>query len=414
MLLSASALAFIAAPSASQRTLAQDAAASQCDVAAYDKLYEQFTANQSVKNPPEKRLIAYNAAKEIVAKYPNCADRKEQTDFIQKWIPKYEEFTADAERRKNCGQGLDNNDANKVFSACKEILAKEPDNLKLLLLMVNQGYTAVVEKKNDSYMADTINLTKQALDKVKAGKTPDKNDWSPYTDKEDAIASFNFNLAQIYFNRMQNKKDAMPYYYEALKHKSDFVTNSYVPYYAIGNYNLDLYTKAAEEFKTKAADTTVSDDQKAQLVGTWKAYADRALEGYARAYAKAKAKNKTEVANSLNETLTELYKLRNKGTTNGLDAYIASLNNKPVFDPTSPITPVIEADTTAPTATSITSKGTGDSDSASSRTTGTNSKTGTNGAAGKSGTNPQTSPAKPNGTNKPAPVKKPTKKAKRS
>jgi hypothetical protein len=78
------------------------------------------------------------------------------------------------------------------------------------------------------------------------------------------------------------------------------------------------------------------------------------MEYYSRAYRLAKSGTPTEKAykDSLYKDLTILYKGRfNK--EDGLDAYIASAASKPLPNPTTPVTPVIDPDpTTTDTSTS--------------------------------------------------------------
>jgi hypothetical protein len=439
MLLSASALAFVAIPAmttgfAQTTTTPAAGAAQQCNTAERDKLYkDSFLANY--KGTEEQKKIAYNAAKEYVQKYnaPNCTDDDpalkyfvgDSSDPTKKgWIAKYELGLKDKDKQVKVdrfNKAVQAADAAEVFAAGKVLLAEypeDPTNTSIMMFMADNGFIQA-NKKVDTFNADTVTTAKSAMDRINAGKVPEGNNWAPYKSKEDALAWLNYNIAYIDQYRLQNKKDAAPYFYQATKFTSPDITPSHVPYLSIGDWYLDEYTKAAEEYNAKKDSADVTEDEKNRLAGTWKAYADRAMEAYGLAYAKAKAntKLKPEVQKGINDTLTQIYKVRHNNETTGLDAYVSSLSSKPLTDPTTPVTPIVEA---TPTTTGTTTSTSTDSKTAltttpsaggttkpattPSATTGTTAKPAT-------GTKPATTSgttAKPATTPKPTPETKPT------
>lgn len=363
-LLSASALAFVAAPGFSTVVFAQDAAASpaataQCNVEERDKLYnEKFFPNYSLtKATPEQQATAYTAGKEYVEKFKNC-DNQPQIDFITKWIPKYEKLEADRKFSAIATEfdtKFKAKDTAGVLSTGKQLLAVQPDNVNVYLYIVDSGFEQSRNKVN-TYNSDTISYAKQAIEKINAGKAPSDNNWQPFKDKDEALAWMNYAISSVTFNGLSQKKDAAPYAYKAVQFNST-IKNSYLPYLFIAEMYLDEYTKAAAEYNSNKdkPTTEVSDEKKNELAGLYKAYAERAMEAYAKAYNVAKAEKKDPVAKELYTTLTQFYKLRNNGAETGLDAYAQAQAAKPLTDPATPVKPIIEATpTTATTTSSVT------------------------------------------------------------
>ncbi len=419
MLLSASALAFIAAPVMTTKSFAQTtttpaattpAAAQQCPTAERDKLYNDgFLANY--KGTEDQKKIAYDAAKEYVQKYnaPTCTDNAEQIKYFAGdpsdsakigWIKKEElrrARVAQEAKQKRFNDAVAAHNGAEVFAAGKVLLADYPDdpaNTQIMMFMADEGFIQA-SKKVDTFNADGVDAAKKAIDRINAGKVPEGNNWAPYKSKDDALAWLNYNIGYIDQFRLQNKKDAATYFYQATKFDSPDIKPSHVPYLAIGDWYLDQYTAAAEEYNKKKDDPTVSEDEKNRLAGTWKAYADRAMEAYGIAYAKAKAnpKTKPEVTKGINDTLSQIYKVRHSNEVTGLEAYVSSLGSKPLTDPATPVTPVVEA---APATTTGTTGTTG-----TATTTDIKTATTTTPAAAVTTTKPATA-------TKPAAVVKPT------
>ncbi|MEP6924688.1 MAG: hypothetical protein ABI954_09505 [Pyrinomonadaceae bacterium] len=412
ILLSTSALVFAAVPLFAQTTTtptttASPAAAQACNTAERDKLYKDvFLANY--KGTEDQKKVAYDAAKEYVQKYnaPNCTDNADiivyflgdPNDPTKKgWIKKEEERREQVIKEakiKRFNDAVAAGNAAEVFAAGKVLLTDYPNdttNTSIMMFMVDNGFIQA-NKKVDTFNSETVTTAKATIERINAGKVPDANNWAPYKSKEDALAWLNYDLGYIHQFRMQNKKDAAPYFYQTTKFNSPDIAPSPVPYRAIGDWYLDQYTKAAEEYNAKKDDATVSEEDKNKLAGTWKAYADRAMEAYGYAYTKAKANPKTpEVAKEINDTLTQIYKLRHSGEATGLDAYVSGLSAKPITDPSTPVTPVVEA--TPTTATASIAATSGDSSTPTKTATSTPAKA----------SDSTTKPATP--TKKPAPKK---------
>lgn len=360
LLLSGSALAFVVAPATN--VFAQDAAAQQCTSPEKTALYEeQFLKNY--KGTDEQRATAYTAAKDYVQKYGSCAGSGDAdiTKYLQNWIPKYEAILKAKEGEaaaKEVNDAIVTKDTGKLFTAGKNYLAKNPDEVGVMLYMADSGF-AQANKKVDTYNTDTVAYAKQAIQKIEGGKTPTSGKWDPFKDKDEALAWMNYTIGYINGFRQQNMREAAPYFYKAAQYNSSIKT-SHVPYAAIGQMYLDDYTKQAADYKTKYEAAPDTPEAKTAL-GMIKATADRAMDAFARAYSYAKANNKlpADVSKDLYETLTQFYKYRHNDQTTGMDAYVASVANSPLPDPTSTITPVVETTPAATTSGAVSTNGTG-------------------------------------------------------
>ncbi len=420
MMLGASALAFVAAPAASTQIFAQDPAAAapaqtQCDSPDKTKLYaEDFRTNFKTN-----QAVALTAAKQYVERFGSCAGEgdAEVTAYLKKYIARIEGENADKAVTDGFLAAVKNKDTDKVFSFGKQILAKDAENVAVILYMVDAGYGSA-QKKVDTYNGETVSYAKQAIDKINAGKATN-NLYGPFKDKDESLAWMNYTVGYVTGNRQQQKTEAAPYLYKAVGFNSSLKT-WYYPYLVVGEMYLDQYTKAAEEYNKIKDDATLDEAKKNEAAGLWKAYADRAAEYYARAYTYAKAdpKTKPEVTKGIYDTLTEVYKLRNNQQTTGIDTFITGFNSKPVTDPATTVTPVIEATPTAATATATTaiktSASSSDAATAAERTTsagaGIGRGTGTGTGAGVAAT--AGTATKPAAATKPATAKKPVAKKK--
>jgi hypothetical protein len=159
-------------------------------------------------------------------------------------------------------------------------------------------------------------------------------------------------------------KEAAPYFYKAIQSNGD-VKKLPGAYQSLGRYYREEFNNAVDQYDKCCKDLTEDTEQAKNLRGMQLAYADRAIDAYARAYQAAKDDPKATQAfrDSLLKTVTDFYNVRYK-KKEGVPApppvteFIAKAVAKPLVDPTSTVTPVIEepvvpaATTTSTTTTS--------------------------------------------------------------
>jgi len=355
---------------------AQDACA---DVEGQTASYTKVTDNYASKEVANLK-IALASGKEFLEKYGACAALKDQIDFVKPQVARLEKAIPDMEGRAALGQlftrfdaGIKGEKYDEAYAAGREILAKQPDNLNILIPLgqigLYQSYT-----KNYKYNDDTLRYAQEALKVLKSGKElPKKNKagvpvagaFQFECAKEDCINDLNYAIGYINFYAKENKKAALPYYYE-VSQSAKYKTDPRV-YATIGSYYIDDASKLGQEIagliaKQKAAAT---DDEKVALdteikakVALFNGYAERSLDAYSRAY--KSAKEDTPAAKTYKEglykILQDIYK-RRYDKLDGLDAYVSSTIAKPLPNPTSEVTPVTDpepAKTTSSTAPATT------------------------------------------------------------
>ncbi|MDQ3711808.1 MAG: hypothetical protein M3388_06270 [Acidobacteriota bacterium] len=357
--------------------------------AAADKaaLYKTYMDNYD-KPEIEKIETAIKAAKEYVEKYGANAADKEQVDYFKTAVPDLEKSVAqirkakgDAEKAKVTqalftrfdtavkGTGGKANPA-ETYASGKEIIAGNPDFLDVIIVLGSVGFDqAVLPTPVDTYNDNTIEYARMAIQKLEAN-TPSKTgnygvlQYSyknkDYPDgKSNALGWMNYNIGYITYYRQgkdnpAKKKEALPYLYKATQYTSFNQKNPFL-YQTIGAWYLDEAIKIDKDRKAKITAASDKDtDETLAMLSMQKGYADRAIDAYARAYkfAKDDKNTKKDYTDNLYARLKELYVFRYDGKTEGIDQFVASVQNKPLPDPTTSITPVKDETTTPPATTS--------------------------------------------------------------
>lgn len=323
-------------------------------------LYKKYTDNYAGTIAQKK--IAVEAGKQYIEKYGSNADYAAQIDYLKKDVPRLEKAVAAVEAKQAKGAlatrfdtAVRANNVSDIFASGKELLAGNPDFVDVYLALASAGFEqSTLPTPVDTYNKDTVNYAKTAIEKIEAGKPTTTGDWGVInvykTDKfpdgkSNALGSMNYYVGYIMYNRQNQKKEAIPYFYKSLQYNSVAKTDPVV-YQIIGASYFDEAKRLGQESadKYKAASNTETEESKAAFALA-KGYADRAIDAYARAYkiAGANAGTKPEYKAGLYRIIQDLYKFRYEGKIEGIDAYVASVMNKPMPDPASAVSPVVEA-----------------------------------------------------------------------
>jgi len=345
-----------------------------CDDAdAKQAIYKRFTDN--FDKAVAQRKLAVEAAKEYIEKYGSCADDKAQVDYLKGYIPPTEKLIVDtlakAEmdalyNRFNTSLGAKNWD--EVYASGKEVLAKEKDpkiQLDVAILLGSLGLDEAI-KNNDKYNADTVKYALEAIQKIESGATSDKYGAAykgvgveyknaKFSDgKSNALGWLNYTIGYIKFVREKNRKDALPFLYKATQVTSAPKGFPFV-YEAIGLYYLDEVLRLENERNAKLGNPKTETDETKALYALQKGYADRAIDALGRAYKLVTDPKEKVYKDSLYAKLKTTYEFRNNGKADGVDAYIAQLTAKPMPNPTTDVTPVVEAAPATTTSSANTS-----------------------------------------------------------
>jgi len=330
-------------------------------------LYTKYTELYP-KTTIADRKAAVEAGKQFLEKYGSCEGVKEQSDYLKAAVPKIEEIIqkAEGENRTRAvyqrfDAGIKGEKYDEAYAAGKEILAINPDALDQIIPL---GAIGLVEsyKKNYKYNDDALRYAKLAIEKINAGKTSAKYGvyQFQYDTKEKALGALNYAIGYINYWVKDDKKGALPYYYEASKIGA---TKDEPRIYAtFGSYYLEQAAPLGKEIVDLIAlqKGTGTDEEKLAReavikgkVALFNAYDERALDAFSRAYNLAKKDTKPAGKTYSDTLFTQLQAIyqRRFEKKDGLETYIASTVAKPMPNPTSPITPVADPEPAKPTTT---------------------------------------------------------------
>ncbi|HQU85646.1 MAG TPA: hypothetical protein PKY59_21100 [Pyrinomonadaceae bacterium] len=405
------------------------------DSDAYTAKYTEFTTLYP-KTDIESRKAAVKVAKEYIEKWGKCPDLKQQVDYFNNYVPTAEKNIKDIEEgiiKKQLyvrfDNGLKAKNWDDVYASGKEILARKDttaeDKLNITILFGSIGFDEA-RNNNDKYNAETIKYAEEALKMIDSGVTSkdygigiiykSKAFDTPEKAKANAIGWLNYNIAFLKANRApKDLKGALPYLYKVTQTNS--APKSYPNVYLLlGDWYL-AETQRIDKERVAAieANNKEDNDQTKAMYALQKGYADRTIDAYARAYNLYTAPADKAAKDEVYDTVKELYKFRNNNKETGLDSFISSVKAKPIPDPSSAVTPVVEA---APAETTTTGKAPTPSTTTPDATTNkpATTKPATAKPATTTGTKPAASTTKTPATNTAAttatPAKKPAPKKK--
>lgn len=360
----------------------------QCKTEEKDAWYAEFL--KIYKNDQAKAF-------ELAKKYLACPPVGEVTeaqqkiiDFLKKWSTAYE----DGMRKLKLPQLLYNDKKYpEAYALGREILAKEPDNLTVLVHLGANGYV-VAPLKNPQLTAESLDHARKALALIESGKTIE--DWSPLAGKDAALAYLNFTIGSLTLEKepsvaLKNLLKAAQY--ETPLKKSPF------PYaYIAAAYETGPYATQSEAYKKYTGQDETPESKLA--LANINQIVERMIDGYARAV--ALAGNDPQFAEQKKiwlEVLTTWYKYLHNKSDAGLNEYIAGVVAKPLPPEPTPITVLpTPAPAPSPIGTSGATPTNGNGTTAPAGTTPAGTKTSTpatNSATKPAGAKPATNPDRP-------------------
>lgn len=368
-------VAILALPTAARDLIAQPVIQDACTQEAKDALYQSFLTNR--KNDQAK---AYDDAKKYLACPAGEVTEASTkiTDYLKKWVGAYEA----ASKKVNFTKAMYTDKNYPVaYGLGKEILAAEPDNLKVLVDMGANGYLVA---SNAQLAGESIEYARKALQLLESGKTVEE--WSPFTGgKDEAVAYLNYTIGTLSLEK--DPSTALKHLIKAAQFETPLKKSPFTYAYIAGAYETGPYAKQSDDYKAKFSGKDETPESKLALANI-NQLVDRMIDGYARAVALAGSDAKFAQQKQVwNERLTEYYKFVHKDTT-GMNEMLAAILSKPL--PPEP-TPLTSLPTPAPASTPA-------------NTSGATQGTGTgNGAGSGTGTASTTTPAgsKPAGAPKP-------------
>jgi hypothetical protein len=376
------------------------------DDEAKTKLYTDFIACYK-ETDRAKRDACYRLAKEYIDKYGT--DQDEYIKFVRARYALYEKTLKEESDRDRMNRfdaaikNAQNVNADEAFAAGREVLAIRPDLIDVPIVLASIGFDqAAAKTPNTRYNNDAINYAKMAIQQLEAGKPSATGNFGVYAysyktkefpdGKNNALGWMNYIIGYIMYTHQNQKKEALPYLYKATQINSATKTNPAI-YQLIGNWYVDELLRIDRDRleKIKAAGNQDTEETK-QMLALQRGLADRAVEAFAKAYHVAPTDPAAKAyRDSLLARAKELYGIRFENNMTGFDAYLATVRNKNLTDPTTAVTPIAEDPTTTTgsntpsAATNLTSSTTPAAATTTARTSnatnGTSTTAATNGAS---------------------------------
>jgi hypothetical protein len=338
-------------------TLVQD----QCTQENKDAWYATFRETYKTDQQPK----AYEAAKKYLTA---CTDETDITKYLKKWVTAYEKET----RKVKLPQLL-YNDKNyaEAFKMGKEMLAEDPDNLKVLVDLGYGGYLAS-SSNNPAFNADAINYARKAIQMIESGKTLDN--WHPFPNQNEALAFLNYYIGVT--TLPQDPSAALTLLIKAANYESTLKKSPFTYDKIAAAYENGPYAKQSADYKAKYGGKDETPESKLALENI-NQIVDRMIDAYARAVALAGNDPKVQAQKKeWNDSLTTWYKYRHKDSVEGLNEMVAGILSKPLPPEPTPLTslPVSSPAATPASGTGM-AAGNGTTGSSTSPATGTASNT---------------------------------------
>lgn len=289
---------------------------------------------------PENKLAWYNEFRQHFK-----GDTAKANDLAKKWLacpvtPAEEQqaaylknFVTLFEKANRKGQITDlvysKKDYVKAFELGKQVLAEEPDNLKVLIDLAYAGYAS----KNPALSADSLSYAQKAIQMIESGKTLEA--WTPYMSKEDTLG-YLYNATGS-LNLQKDPGVALKDFIKAAQFNGK-ISKLPATYATIAQtYEASAYAKLASDYEAKYKGKDETPESKL-AVENINQIVDRMIDAYARAVALA-GNEPAEQANKKlwMEQLTTWYKYRNKSEA-GINELIAGILAKPMPGEPTPLT----------------------------------------------------------------------------
>lgn len=353
-----------------QNPPAAPAATGPCDnVEAREALEAKVRTNFDNKDY-KIRQLAVDAGEEYIKTYGACEAQpiKDFITYLNGYLPPTKKWIADEDRRIKLAALFTRFDAamkaestktgnwDEVYSVGKQILALDPDNINILITLGSIGLdetskTPRVTKYND----DTLKYARAALQKLSEGKTSKNLGVFQFSYKsvENARGWLNYTIGYITYFDKGDKKGALPFVYKATQVESD--TKKIAQLYAVlGDYYFDEVKRLGDEIKvkTEAANSAATPEAKTALIAETKTliaqlkgYAERSIDAYSRAKNAVPANDARQKAyrDGLTGRIDTIYNLRFQ-KSEGLSEFVTAQTQKPLPDPTTVPTPIVEVD----------------------------------------------------------------------
>lgn len=308
-----------------------------------DDEFKVTTYKRFVDNREPNPAVAYQAAKEYMAKYSREDDQ--YTRYLKAWIAAYEEderamrlAAEKADREQQLLGSFTQRDFAKAYGLAKQVLADNPNNLRVLIALGYGAVAASTESRNDSFNADAANYAAKAIQLLESGRVPVAETapaagpaaqlWAPFKSKEDVLGSLHYALG--FYALKPAPEAAAAHFIKATQVDADRRNAPATYYYLAAAYQTGAYKRLSDDYSKRFANQPETPESKAALENINKVV-DKMIDAYARAVALAGNDPRQQNAKAQWMTqLTNFYKFRHEGSDAGLNELIAGILSKPL------------------------------------------------------------------------------------
>ena len=339
--------------------------------------YADFTKNRTTN-----AKLAYEAGKKYLTACPT--EEGQIPAYLKKWVGAYEK---EARKLKLTPLLYGEKKYVEALGIGKEVLADDPENLRVIIDMGYGSYLAAATLKNESYNTDALTYIRKAIQMIEAGKAPES--WAPFKGKDDTLAYLYNSLGRITLK--SNSAEGLTALVKSAQYESDLKKDPWTYFFIGAAYESGPYAKLSEDYKLRFEKKDESPESKLALANVQQVI-DRMIDAYARAVALAGTDEKYKANKpAWLESLTTWYKYRHNDSEVGLNDLIASVMSKPLPPEPTPLTTLPAA---APTTSSTPATGT--------NTTGSTAAPGASAPSAAKTAAPAVKPAAETATTKPA------------
>ncbi len=295
-----------------------------------DDEYKVTTYKKFVDNREPYPAVAYQAAKDYMTKYGKEDDQ--YTRYLRQWIGAYEEdlramrmAAEKADREQQLLGSFTQKDFAKAYGMAKQVLADNPDNLKVLIALGYEGVLAS-EGKNEAFNNDAATYGRRAIQLIESGKTLES--WEPFKNREDVLASLYY--AEGFYALKPRPEAAIADFIKTAQINSDRRNAASTYYYLAVAYQTGAYKRLSDDYSKRFANQAESPESKAALDNVNKVV-DKMIDAYARAVALAqKDPQQATAMTAWRARLADFYKFRHDGSDVGLNEFIAGVLATPL------------------------------------------------------------------------------------
>ncbi len=311
-----------------------------CTTENKEAYYSTFLSNRQNDQPK-----AYEQAKKYLACPVDGATEGTQkiVDYLKKWVTAYEKITRDSQLPVLL---YTKKDYPAAYKLGREMLASDPENLKVLVDLGANGYL-LAPLKDPALNNEALAYARKAIQALDSGKTV--TDWQPLAGKDEATAYLNYTIG--YLTLEQDPAGALKNLLKSAQFETPLKKSPYTYAYIAGAYETGQYAKMSDDYKKNFGGKDETPESKLALANI-NQVVDRMIDGYARAVATAGADPKfTEAKKVWQESLETWFKYRNNNQTTGLNELLASVLTKPLPPEPTPLTSLPAAPAATPAAT---------------------------------------------------------------